>query len=205
MTEPVAVLDQAVQFLQRSLANPPSAESVVEALLQAEKTAQQTQMPSSYQQLLGDWRLGFVTGTRRTRQRAGVVLGAGRFLPAWVKIRLSYAAETIATGQNEVELSDRGRVENLVELGALQLCLTGPTLFRAKTQILAFDFTQMTVCIFGRKIYSSYIRNGQTRETQFYQSTLKEQAFFTYFLIRDNCIAARGRGGGLALWIRTTT
>jgi hypothetical protein len=205
MTEPVAVLDQAVQFLQRSLANPPSAESVVEALLQAEKTAQQTQMPSSYQQLLGDWRLGFVTGTRRTRQRAGVVLGAGRFLPAWVKIRLSYAAETIATGQNEVELSDRGRVENLVELGALQLCLTGPTLFRAKTQILAFDFTQMTVCIFGRKIYSSYIRNGQTRETRFYQSTLKEQAFFTYFLIRDNCIAARGRGGGLALWIRTTT
>lgn len=205
MTEPVAVLDQAVQFLQRSLANPPSAESVVEALLQAEKTAQQTQMPSSYQQLLGDWRLGFVTGTRRTRQRAGVVLGAGRFLPAWVKIRLSYAAETIATGQNEVELSDRGKVENLVELGALQLCLTGPTLFRAKTQILAFDFTQMTVCIFGRKIYSSYIRNGQTRETQFYQSTLKEQAFFTYFLIRDNCIAARGRGGGLALWIRTTT
>jgi hypothetical protein len=205
MTEPVAVLDQAVQFLQRSLANPPSAESVVEALLQAEKTAQQTQMPSSYQQLLGDWRLGFVTGTRRTRQRAGVVLGAGRFLPAWVKIRLSYAAETIATGENEVELSDRGRVENLVELGALQLCLTGPTLFRAKTQILAFDFTQMTVCIFGRKIYSSYIRNGQTRETRFYQSTLKEQAFFTYFLIRDNCIAARGRGGGLALWIRTTT
>jgi hypothetical protein len=173
--------------------------------LQAEKTAQQTQMPSSYQQLLGDWRLGFVTGTRRTRQRAGVVLGAGRFLPAWVKIRLSYAAETIATGQNEVELSDRGKVENLVELGALQLCLTGPTLFRAKTQILAFDFTQMTVCIFGRKIYSSYIRNGQTRETRFYQSTLKEQAFFTYFLIRDNCIAARGRGGGLALWIRTTT
>ncbi|MEO1378598.1 MAG: hypothetical protein AAFW70_30920, partial [Cyanobacteria bacterium J06635_10] len=35
------------------------------------------------------------------------------------------------------------------------------------------------------------------------KQTLKQQAFFSYFLIEDNYIAARGRGGGLALWVKS--
>ena len=31
---------------------------------------------------------------------------------------------------------------------------------------------------------------------------LKEQAFFNYFYFSKNLIAARGKGGGLALWGR---
>jgi hypothetical protein len=189
-------LDQAIEFLTTPSATPPAPEDVVEALLMAEKTAKQTKVRHAYPQLLGTWRLGFITGTKRSRQRAGVILGAGRFLPKWVKIQLSYSQ--LESGQ------ERGTVQNSVELGPLVLILTGSTQFWQKTNILAFDFTRMKVSLSGLKLYEGYIRGGRDREARFYEQSLKEQAFFTYFLVENRCIAARGRGGGLALWTRVS-
>ncbi len=189
-------LDQAIAFLTTPSATPPAPDTVVEALLQAEKTAKQTKVRHSYAQLLGTWRLGFVTGTKKSRQRAGIILGAGRFLPKWVRIHLSYS--------QSVPDQERGTVQNSVELGLLQLVLTGPTQFWQKTNMLAFDFTRIRVSLFGLKLYEGYIRRGQTREAGFYEQSVKEQAFFTYFLVENHCLAARGRGGGLALWTRAS-
>jgi hypothetical protein len=187
-------LDQAIEFLTTPSATPPASEAVVKALLMAEKTAKQTKVRHAYSQLLGTWRLGFITGTTRSRQRAGVILGAGRFVPKWVKIHLFYSQ--LEPGQ------ERGTVKNSVELGPLQLVLTGPTQFRPQTNMLAFDFTQMRVSLSGLKLYEGYVRGGREREACFYEKTVKEQAFFTYFLVQNLCIAARGRGGGLALWTK---
>ncbi len=191
-----SALDQAIEFLITPTAPPPAAKAVVEALLRAEKIAKQTQVRHTYSQLLGTWRLGFITGTKRSRQRAGVILGAGRFLPSWVKIHLSYS-------QSESS-QEQGTVQNSVEFGPLQLVLTGPTQFWSKMNILAFDFTRMKVSLFGLKLYDGYIRGGQNREAHFWEQSLKEQAFFTYFLVQNQSIAARGRGGGLALWTKAS-
>ena len=191
-----SALDQAVEFLTTPSTTPPAPKAVVEALLQAEKAAKQTKVCYSYKQLLGTWQLGFITGTKRSRQRAGVILGAGRFLPKWVKIYLSYLQSE--PGQ------DRGTVQNTVEFGPLHLVLTGPTQFWSKRYILAFDFTQMQVSLSGLKFYEGYIRGGREREAHFYGQSLKEQAFFTYFLVENHSTAARGRGGGLALWTRVS-
>ena len=190
------VLDQAIAFLTTPSTTPPASASVVEALLMAEKTGKQTKVRHTYSQLLGTWRLGFVTGTKRSRKRAGVILGAGRFLPKLVRIHLSYS-------QSESE-QERGTVQNSVELGLLKLVLTGPTRFLSKTNLLAFDFTRMQVSLSRLKLYEGYIRGGQDREARFYEQSLKQQAFFTYFLVENRCIAARGRGGGLALWTRVS-
>lgn len=187
-------LVQAIEFLTTSTAKPPESSAVVEALLMAEKTAKQNKVGYTYPQLLGTWRLGFITGTKRTRKRAGIILGAGRFLPSWVKINLSYLPSEPPQNQ--------GTVENSVEFGLLKLVLTGPTQFWQKTNILAFDFTQMKVSVSGLKLYEGYIRGGEKRELNFYKQSLKEQAFFTYFLVQEQSIAARGRGGGLALWAK---
>ncbi len=187
-------LEQAIEFLTTSSVTSPTPEAVVEALLIAEKIAKQTKVHHSYPQLLDTWRLGFITGTKRTRKRAGIILGSGRFLPTWVKIHLSYS-------QSEPN-QERGTVKNSVEIGLLQLVLTGPTQFLQKTNILAFDFTQIKVSLSGLKLYEGYIRGGQKREASFWEQSVKDQAFFTYFLVDNCCIAARGRGGGLALWTR---
>jgi hypothetical protein len=185
-------LDEAIKFLTTPSAKPPAPQAVVEALLIAEKTAKKTKLRHTYSQLLGTWQLGFITGTKRSRQRAGVILGAGRFLPKWVKIQLSYWRSESS--------QEQGNVQNSVELGPLQLVLTGPTQFWSKTNMLAFDFTRMRVSLSRLKLYEGYIRGGQDREARFYEQSVKDQAFFTYFLAQDVCIAARGRGGGLALW-----
>ncbi|MEO1187351.1 MAG: hypothetical protein AAFX46_23010 [Cyanobacteria bacterium J06636_27] len=169
--------------------------STVEALIAAEKTAKQTKIDYSFSQLVGNWRLGFITGTKKTRKRAGVVLGAGRFLSKLVKIQLSYSKME--------DSSETGDVENSVKFGLLKIVLTGPVQFWSKKNILAFDFTRMRLFLSGLNLYQGYIRGGKDREENFEKQTLKEQAFFTYFLIEDNYIAARGKGGGLALWTRS--
>ncbi|MDJ0707554.1 MAG: hypothetical protein QNJ46_30125 [Leptolyngbyaceae cyanobacterium MO_188.B28] len=188
------VLDQAVRYLANSSGTLPTHASVVETLLEAEKITKQTKVQHAYSQLLGNWRLGFITGTKRTRQRAGVVLGAGRFLPRWVKIYLTYV-------QPDTSL-DQGTIQNQVDLGPLQLILTGPTRFWSKKNILAFDFTRLKATLSGLKLYEGFVRGGRDREATFQEQRLKGQAFFTYFLVEADCIAARGKGGGLALWVR---
>jgi hypothetical protein len=191
----LSVLQQVAQSLTNDKTDLPTSEAIVTALLQAEKKRSQYPL----QQLLGNWRLGFITGTKKSRQRAGVVLGAGRFLPKWLKINLSYTASALNSEQQQ---ENAGTILNQIQLGGLQLVVEGPSRFWAKNNIVSFDFTRMTVLLWGQQIYQGYIRNGQQKEASFYQQPLKEQAFFSYFLIQDQLIAARGRGGGLALWTK---
>ncbi|AFZ37807.1 hypothetical protein Sta7437_4338 [Stanieria cyanosphaera PCC 7437] len=188
--EHLSLLEQvANSFLTSS--NLPDSDTVVEALLQAEKEARQRKSSASFEQLIGTWRLCFITGTKKTRQKAGIVLGAGKYIPKFIKITLTYFLD-----------QEQGRVNNCVEVGGLTLSLTGPIKFLIKKNILAFDFTQMIVKLFNFKIYQGYIRSGKSKEEKFYQEKINQQAFFAYFLIQDRLIAARGRGGGLALWTR---
>ncbi|MGD1906348.1 MAG: hypothetical protein ACFB0C_10185 [Leptolyngbyaceae cyanobacterium] len=185
-------LTEALAFVQGQ-GKAPAAPTVVDALLAMEKQAKKEKR-LSYEQLLGTWRLGFITGTVKTRQRAGTVLGAGRFLPKFVGIRLKYEATDGTAGI--------GTVENSVTLGALRLQLTGPTRFWPQTNSLAFDFTQLEIRLGGLRLYSGELRGGAARSAAFQTETLKDQAFFTYFWATEQGIAARGRGGGLALWVR---
>lgn len=206
------VLAQAIAALTTMNQSRPSASAMVEALLSTEKTARKTKPQWTYPQLIGTWRLQFITGTTRSRQTAGIALGAGRFIPPWlVNIQLQYSAEmstkdgqTQATLERSAERSnvEWGQVKNSVSLGPLTIALTGPTRLWPKTNSLAFDFTQLTLTIAGKTVYHGNIRGGKTQDQDFTQQSLKDQAFFTYFLVDDQALAARGRGGGLAFWTR---
>ncbi|MBW4553077.1 MAG: hypothetical protein KME35_18490 [Aphanocapsa sp. GSE-SYN-MK-11-07L] len=198
------VLQHAAQALAGEKVDLPRPGAIVTALLQAEKAAKQDKLSHLPQQLLGSWRLGFITGTKKSRQRAGIVLGAGRFLPTWLKINLAYTANApIADPPNpEQPPGAIGTILNQVQVGSLQFRLNGPMRFWDKNNIISFDFTQMTLLLWGRSVYQGYIRNGRKKAASFHQQPLKEQAFFSYFLVQDQFVAARGRGGGLALWTK---
>lgn len=192
MIETSSILEQAAKSVISKTSEQPSPEQVVNRLLEAEKTAKKIKDCSTLKQLVGTWRLCFITGTKKARNRAGIILGSGRYVPSWLKIYLSYSDTTDTTG----------RVENCVQFSFITLSLTGPTKFLSQKNILAFDFTRMTVQLFGVKVYDGSIRNGKSSEDKFYEEKINKQAFFAYFLREDNIIAARGRGGGLALWGR---
>jgi hypothetical protein len=193
--ENISILEQAAKSNTK-----PSPAAVVAALLEAEKSAKQNKIRYGFEQLIGNWRLCFITGTKKTRQKAGIVLGAGRYIPEWVaKIQIAYTAEPVAEGEENSEI---GRVENSVQVGAIVLTLSGPTKFLVNKNILAFDFTRITVKVLGKTVYQGFIRGGEGREAEFFSLSVGKQAFFAYFLVEDGIIAARGRGGGLALWGR---
>ena len=173
---------------QTNLYPPPE---VVTALLEAEKTAKKQKISYSFPELIGTWRLCFVTGVKR--KKAGINLGKGRYLPQFLKISLTYS-------HTEKSDSNQGKVENCVNLGLLQLSLTGPVKFIAPKNLLVFDFTRMNFKLLGLTLYNGYIRSGKEKEANFYQEKISKQAFFAYFYISKSAIAARGRGGGLAIW-----
>ena len=174
------------------------ASEVVTALVAAEKIAKKLETKNSFADLMGTWQLGFVTGTKKTRKKAGVVLGAGRYLPKLTKITLTYK-------QDPALDSDQGWVENCVSLPGLQLSLTGPVKFLAAKNILIFDFTRLKLQLFGQKIFDNYLKSGKAKEISFFADSIKKQVFFVYFYIDSKAIAARGKGGGLAIWTCVTS
>ena len=179
--------------------NKPSAKELVDILLQAEKKAHKDKLKYDFQQLIGTWRLSFITGTKNSRKTIGNIVGSGLYLPSFINISLSYSL----VNNSEITLKSRekmGRVENRVSIGLVKFSLTGPAKFIGKKNIVAFDFNYLTLSILGKKIYSTNIRGGKSSEEKFYQENVSKQAFFSYFLVQENLVAARGRGGGLALW-----
>lgn len=194
MLTKIAIIKQAAN-LKASKSELPNSAEVVANLLELEKEFKQEKKAGSLSNLIGCWNLRFITGTKKSQDRAGIVLGAGRYIPQWIKIQISYETEQSSS-------LNTGRVKNTVKLAFFQLSLSGPLKFIPQKRLLAFDFTSLNLTILGIQIYNGYIRNGSEKEAKFPATEIKHQAFFSYFLIEDNLIAARGRGGGLAFWSR---
>lgn len=191
----VSVLSQAAAAFQGQEIKRPTPEMVVNALLQAEKFTKQQRLTYSFESLLGKWRLCFATGTKKARERGGIILGKGLYVPKFAAIYISFNAAL------EQGLS-RGEIGNQVQLGTVSLQLTGPAQYLGKKNLLAFDFNQMAIALFGRVVYNKPIRSGKVQSEDFYNQPIAKLPFFAFFLVTENFIAARGRGGGLALWIR---
>lgn len=193
----VTVLSLAATAYQGQRNNRPTAEVVVNALLQAEKAAKEQRVTYPFESLVGQWRLCFVTGTRKVRKKAGIVLGKGFYLPKLVPTHISF--QTI---QASDATPGTGEISNSVQLGSVLLKLQGPAQYPGKKNLLAFEFIQMQISLFGRVIYSGDIRGGKVQAENFYSQSVAKLPFFAFFLVTEDFIAARGRGGGLALWIR---
>ncbi|MDY7023944.1 MAG: hypothetical protein SWJ54_21790 [Cyanobacteriota bacterium] len=195
------LLEQAAEAVITCSPQKPAAEEVVNELLKQEKVTSQQKQRSNLSQFVGTWRLCLITGTQKTRRKVGQALGAGRYIPNWIKIHLSYT-ESEEKKLNLEQFFETGQVENSVKFGALILTLSGPIKLLDKKNILAFDFTRIQIDFFGKTFYKGSVRGGVKAEEKFYSDRINKQAFFAYFYIQEKAIAARGRGGGLALWGR---
>ncbi len=196
------LLKQAAASLSDRTTDRPAADAVLKVLLTAEKASKQQKTRYSLADLVGDWRLCWITGTQKTRKRAGVVLGAGRYVPSFVKIQLSYTASPLVTDVPAESAFESGTMTNQVQCGPLCITLSGPAKLLKKNNILAFDFTRILLQLGNVTLYRGAVRGGATSEANFYQASVGKQAFFNYFLVQPDLLAARGRGGGLALWGR---
>ncbi|MGB2926292.1 MAG: hypothetical protein WBB82_13405 [Limnothrix sp.] len=182
----------------------PSSETLLALLVRLEKEAKRERRVYPFESLLGEWRLTFITGTKKAQKQAGNVLGKGRYLPGWVKISILYEA---LSEQEQIAESawQRGTVVNTVGLGLLKLAVSGGIKFQAQKRLLAFDFTQLNVRVAGAQFYNGSMRGGMAAAQKFYETPISELPFFSYFYVGETAIAARGKGGGIALWTKTST
>jgi hypothetical protein len=221
MATAAEIIEKAVRYVQTGT-EAPATSDVVAALLVAEKHSkrlkQQSAQRYTYEELWGGWRLGFVSGTRKVRPRAGAKavkkLGNGRFTPRWAKFEITYKASEERANEERVSeeraseegvqstAQPLGIIENAVTLGPLSLRLKGPNRFWPKTNSLGFDFTALQARVGALDLYKGAVRGGAKQDELFKAQSLKDHAFFTFFIVNPNYIAARGKGGGLALWIK---
>ncbi|BAQ62441.1 hypothetical protein GM3708_2847 [Geminocystis sp. NIES-3708] len=190
MTDFIEILNNAISGKNLS----PKSKVLVEALLAAEKDSHKHKTQYQFEQLIGDWQLHFITGTKNSQKKLGNFLGSGFYLPSIFQVIISYSSS------ENLEQNNRGRIANILKFGLVKFIIDGPSKFVLKKNIMAFDFTYLKMFILGTKTYEMNIRNGKNSEAKFYETNTNHQAFFSYFYVSENAIAARGRGGGLALW-----
>ncbi|OKH28012.1 hypothetical protein NIES1031_05390 [Chroogloeocystis siderophila 5.2 s.c.1] len=166
----------------------PSASAVVLALLQAEKAAKQQRIAYPVDTLLGTWQLWF-TAPRKAHFQNGQVLGKGLYISQIARAQISFV--------NQEELS----ISNQIQLGSLLFKLTGPAKYLGKKNLLAFDFTRMQLSLFGRAIYNGKFPT-KASTINFVEQPIAKLPFFAFFLVNEDFIAARGRGGGIAIWVK---
>lgn len=194
----MTTLDSTVDFvdvLARAAANlktkgdRPVTKEVVNALLQAEKAAKPCKLVYPLELLFGQWRLCF-TAPKNAHLKSGVALGRGFYVPQIAPAQIAFRPS-----QN----LGAAEITNSLQFGSLQLKLTGPARYLGKKNLLAFDFIHMELSLFSRVVYSGGFRGGKLKAKDFEQQSLAKLPFFAFFLVTKDFIAARGRGGGLAL------
>lgn len=200
--ESTNIIEQAAKSVTERTVAKPAASETVAALLESEKAAKKNKSAATFDQFIGDWRLCFISGKQNSKSAKNAPK-SGQYLPSLIKIQLSYSADMLDGLENPGNQGfTPGTIQNIVQVASVKFTIRGPAKFLEKKNLLAFDFTRMTVQMFAVKLFDGYIRNGQKSEAKFYQRKISQQAFFAYFFITEKAIAARGRGGGLALWGR---
>ncbi|WP_246198755.1 hypothetical protein [Sodalinema gerasimenkoae] len=210
MTDYSEIIETAALSLRDGGVKRPPSEALRDALLNAEKQTKKNAIAPDFEALMGEWQLGWITGTQRSRKKAGGLLGAGRYLPRFLGIRIRYQPRD-EESSTPPSSGEGGRVENQVKVFGLTLTVTGPVAWqkggstpdaKRANRLLAFDFTRLQAKIYGIRLFDGFVRGGAQREAVFDETAIARQAFFNYFYISPTAIAARGRGGGLALWYR---
>jgi hypothetical protein len=182
------ILDSAGRSTDR-----PAKDLMVTALQAAEIAARREKLVIPFASLVGEWRLCFATGASKNKQGGGIKLGGGFYFPKVVPASISFTREVD---------SAIGTVTNRLIVAAVQFEFTGPCRYPGKKNLLAFDFIQIQMKILGATVYQGKIRSGKRGGKDFDQLTIAKLPFFAFFWASSTAIAARGRSGGLALWVR---
>jgi hypothetical protein len=120
-------------------------------------------------------------------------VGRGWYVPKLVPAQISF---------HTPQSSDEIEIGNQIQVGSLRLKFTGAARYLGKKNLLAFDFTEMQISLADRILHQREVRGGKAKAAEFSTRSIATLPFFAFFAVTEEFIAARGRGGGLALWRR---
>ena len=190
---PQTVVSDAVRGFRKSGQRRPDGKTVTAALLELERAAKHAKHPMPFESLLGTWRLCFSAG-KKAKFQSGEPTGSGFYVPKLAIARISFCR----TDERESSLA----IANELNVGPLAIRFTGPARYPGKKNLLAFDFTQLRVRCFGLTVYNGPVGSKKRAGQSFEDTAIAQLPFFAFFAATEDYIAARGRGGGLAIWIQ---
>jgi hypothetical protein len=165
----------------------PPATTVTRALLQLEREQKRNKSATSMDALAGRWQL---TVTGKVGRKVGL-LERPLYFP--VAAHQTFTPDPSAG-------SETGTFDNRISAGGCSLRFRGPYRWIARMNRLEFTFSSCTVKLgpLGPFSFNNLDPAGGALGTR----TAKTLPFFTFFLARNGLAAARGRGGGVALYRR---
>ncbi len=185
--------DDCTKILETAIApngSQPPVAAVVGALLQTEKATKQNRQQFPVESLMGCWRLFFVT---RGKVKQGDQRLRGFYLPSWIPAQIQF--QPSESDESPIAIT------NQITIGLVRLKLSGPAKYSEPKNILGFDFTQLEVKILGQTVYRGKFPSPRA-EKVFADIAIGKLPFFAFFTVNQQFIAARGRGGGLAIWVK---
>ncbi len=186
------VLEAAASTTARPEGKPLGA-ALVAALLEAERQTKQQRRQLSSAALLGTWQLRF-TAPKKPAYKAGQPSGSGFYIPG-------LAVATLAFSRSD-DPADLLTIQNQLRVGPLKLRFTGPAKFLPKKNLLAFDFVRLQVLVGSLLLVNLPLPGKAAKTEKFLATPVGKLPFFAFFAAQADYVAARGRGGGLALWAR---
>jgi hypothetical protein len=169
----------------------PNGQAVTRALLDAERQGKQQRRSILPEELLGTWQLRF-TAPKKPTYKDGNPTANGFYIPGIARATLSFAqAPDYASGLS---------IQNQLQVGGIKLRFVGPARLLAEKNLLAFDFVRLQILLGTITLLSLPIRGGRSKAPDLEQVPVGELPFFAFFAATEVYLAARGRGGGLALW-----
>lgn len=104
----------------------PDPSVLVSALQQAETAAKRVKLVIPLDNLFGEWRLFFSTGTKKSHRRRGIVLGKGYYLPEFLPASIAFTRDSKSTSATTYTATNQAKI------GGLQLKFTGPFRYPGK-------------------------------------------------------------------------
>ena len=159
-------------------------------MLELERLSRRHGSGLTAEQLLGRWRLQLLWGKGRAQPNpATAALLRG--------LQASLCLSTPeATPDGTAPESGDLTVANSVQLGALQLRFSGSGTLRGRRPLLEFWFDQLELRLGRQTLWRQAIsRQPEPRQRPFFALIARSDAADNDWLL------ARGRGGGLALWV----
>jgi len=189
---PQTVVSEAVQGFREAGQQRPDGKTVTAALLALERDTKRGKQSLPLESLLGTWRLCFSAG-KKAKFQSGEPVGSGFYVPKLAIARISFTCPV----ESEPSLA----IANELHVGPLAVRFTGPARYPGQKNLLVFDFTYLQVRCFGLTVYRGEVGSKKRAGQSFADTAIAKLPFFAFFTATDDYIAARGRGGGLAIWI----
>jgi len=148
-----------------------------------EKKSQKSGSGISYEDLLGIWKFKYVWGKESDEIKN---------IPSSMLQVLSARLE-LKSKNKEDQLNFE--IKNSIKFGLLNITFTGSAELKGLRPLLAFYFEEFKISIRNFPIFNKKLKKPEDKNIPFFA--------LVGINTKDNWLCARGKGGGLAVWVKS--